>query len=247
MAPKEPTRAQLSSRLTYTSGQQPAFLRRLQNKIAGTADSEDEFEGEYEDDGSGRPPIPRRPAIPERPEGDEGSEDEDGRDEAPQIVVLREGKHLSGWEVENEKRKAKGLPPLPRPSSPSADADADKPEPSTTEPPPKKEREKKGLNFSTSGAAPNKSKKRKVVPVGGEDELDAAIERKVGKKKKKAKDGDSEEDHLNFTSFGLALCCRLLALGWRIDMLSHCRSVRGPKPPLRYLRAKRTSRTSARL
>jgi hypothetical protein len=102
MAPKEPTRAQLSSRLTYTQTA-PAFLRRLKNKVAGISD--DEEDDEWEDDGSGRPPIPRRPAIPQRPDDDPGSAGEDNADEAPQVVVLKEGKHLSQWEVENEKRK----------------------------------------------------------------------------------------------------------------------------------------------
>lgn len=71
--------------------------------MSGTANEDDEDEYEY--DGSGRPPIPTRPAIPERPEGDPGSGEEDDGDEAPQIVVLKEGKHLSEREVENEKRR----------------------------------------------------------------------------------------------------------------------------------------------
>jgi hypothetical protein len=57
------------------------------------------------EDSSGRPPIPCQPPIPERPADDPGSEGEDGDDEAPQVVALKEGKHLSAWEVENEKRK----------------------------------------------------------------------------------------------------------------------------------------------
>lgn len=100
--PKEPTNHQISARLAYNA-QTPAFLRRMQNRVSGQPDEEDD--DEFEDDGSGRPPIPRRPAIPERPDDDPGSAEEDDGDEAPQIVVLREGKHLSGREVENEKRK----------------------------------------------------------------------------------------------------------------------------------------------
>ena len=66
----------------------------------------DEEDDEWEYDGSGRPPIPKRPAIPERPADNPGSADEDDDvDEKPQIVVLREGKHLSEREVENEKRR----------------------------------------------------------------------------------------------------------------------------------------------
>ena len=104
MAPKEPTKHQLSSRLAY-SQHTPAFLRKLQSRISGAPNEDSDEDPEFEDDGSGRPPIPRRPPIPERPADDPGSEDEDGDDEAPQVVVLKEGKHLSAWEVENEKRK----------------------------------------------------------------------------------------------------------------------------------------------
>jgi Domain of unknown function (DUF4604) len=108
MAPKEPTKHQLSSRLTY-SQHTPAFLRKLQSRVSGVPgeDSDENEDLEFEDDGSGRPPIPRRPPIPERPADNPGSgdEEEDRDDEAPQVVVLKEGKHLSAWEVENEKRK----------------------------------------------------------------------------------------------------------------------------------------------
>ena len=103
MAPKEPTRAQLSSKLTYQA-QVPAFLRRMQGAAGGRRGS-DEDDDEFEYDGSGRPPIPRRPAIPTRPDDDPGSAEEDDGDEKPQVVVLKEGKHLSEREVENEKRK----------------------------------------------------------------------------------------------------------------------------------------------
>jgi hypothetical protein len=104
MAPKEPTKHQLSARLTY-SQQTPAFLRKLQSRVSGFPDEDSDESPEFEDDGSGRPPIPRRPPIPERPSSDPGSAEEDKDDEAPQVVVLKEGKHLSSREVENEKRK----------------------------------------------------------------------------------------------------------------------------------------------
>ena len=105
MAPKEPTKHQLSSRLTYSQNT-PAFLHKLQSQVSGIPndDSDDENQ-EFEDDGSGRPPIPRRPAIPERPADDPGSGEDDLDDEAPQVVVLKEGKHLSARDVQNEKRK----------------------------------------------------------------------------------------------------------------------------------------------
>jgi hypothetical protein len=110
---REPTKHQLSSRLSYQQ-HTPAFLRRLKNTYGGGRHGDDEDEEddgptygdeEFEDDGSGRPPIPVRPAIPERPKDNPGSEDEDGDDEKPQVVVVREGKHLTEREVLNEKRK----------------------------------------------------------------------------------------------------------------------------------------------
>ena len=108
-----PTNAQISSRLSY-SQDTPAFLRKLQNRVAGVRDSpeyEDDYSrgGEFYDDGSGRPPIPQRPAIPERPEDEPGSADEDEGDEKPQVVVLREGKHLSAHQAENERRKGASI------------------------------------------------------------------------------------------------------------------------------------------
>jgi len=41
MAPKEPTRAQLSSRLGYNAST-PAFLQKFKNKLTGVGDDEDE-------------------------------------------------------------------------------------------------------------------------------------------------------------------------------------------------------------
>jgi len=123
MAPKEPTKHQLSSRLTY-SQHTPTFLRKLQSRVSGVPDEDSDENLEFEDDGSGRPPIPRRPPIPERPTDNPGSgdEQEDRDDEAPQVVVLKEGKHLSAWEVENEKRKGERAT-CPGPVSMSATSD----------------------------------------------------------------------------------------------------------------------------
>ncbi|KAJ7786615.1 hypothetical protein B0H16DRAFT_1876601 [Mycena metata] len=126
MAPnKEPTRQQISSRLQYNANT-PKFLQKLQNRIAGVADEDEEYDDEFEpDDGSGRPPIPRRPAIPERPDNDPGSADEDDGDEKPQVVVLREGKHLTAREAENVRRQERGLPPLPDPAESTSKAPPD--------------------------------------------------------------------------------------------------------------------------
>ena len=106
MAPKEPTRYQLSSRLAY-SQDTPLFLQRLKNRVAGHTNDDEAADEDFDEwqASSGRPPIPRRPTPPERPEGEVGSADEDSEDEKPQIVVLKEGKHMSERDVENEKRK----------------------------------------------------------------------------------------------------------------------------------------------
>ncbi|KAH9985119.1 hypothetical protein BJV77DRAFT_137327 [Russula vinacea] len=169
MAPKEPTKHQLSARLAYSQNT-PAFLRKLQSRVSGIPDEDSDENPEFEDDGSGRPPIPRRPPIPERPSSDPGSGDEDRDDEAPQVVVLKEGKHLSAREVENEKRKAKGLPPLPDPSA-SASGDAKE---SKAKKPDAKEKISLSFSSSASSGSPSKSRpmmaKRKAVGSGrGED------------------------------------------------------------------------------
>lgn len=102
MAPKEPTRYQLSSRLEYRK-QTPPFLRKLRGQHSNEEDEELLY-----DDGSGRPPIPVRPASPRHRDDDYTSTNEDDADERPQVVVLKAGKHLTAEEVENERRK--GLP-----------------------------------------------------------------------------------------------------------------------------------------
>ncbi|KAF7307142.1 DUF4604 domain-containing protein [Mycena indigotica] len=185
--PKEPTRAQLSSRLTY-SQTTPRFLQKLQNRVAGIPDEDDEQDDEYETlDNSGRPPIPRRPPIPERPADDPGSADEDDADERPQVVVLKEGKHLSEREAENIRRKEKGLQPLPDPDPPTATSSKtteDDHRPKKVKPPPP------SLSFSTAkngfkaGAA-----KRKAILNGSAGDLQPA--------KKKAK-----KDTKTLLSFG---------------------------------------------
>ncbi|KAH9939517.1 hypothetical protein B0H21DRAFT_698363 [Amylocystis lapponica] len=174
---REPTRHQLSARLAYNA-KTPAFLQRLQNRVAGTDTHSDD---EFEDDGSGRPPIPRRPAIPERPADDAGSADEDDGDERPQIVVLREGKHLTEREAENEKRKAKGLPPLPEATETQSE------EPAATNPktgPAAPKSKVANLSFSSSRTGTNsKAGKRKAVGDARDDEGEPA--KKVSKKKPK--------------------------------------------------------------
>ncbi|TFY61731.1 hypothetical protein EVG20_g6947 [Dentipellis fragilis] len=185
MAPKEPNRHQLSSRLAYSQNT-PAFLQKFKNRIAGISDDEDENgDDEYEYVGGGRPPIPKRPAIPERPADDPGSADEDADDERPQVVVLREGKHLSQREVENEKRKAKGLPPLPEPQElPSKSGGG-----STAAQKLAKEEKKEqyGLSFSSGFGSKKSSGKRKAVGQPDDDEQDGPSDKTKKSSKRKGK------------------------------------------------------------
>lgn len=195
MAPKEPTKHQLSSRLTYNQ-HTPVFLRKLQSRVSGIPDEDSDENPEFEDDGSGRPPIPRRPPIPERPASDPGSGDEDRDDEAPQVVVLKEGKHLSAWEVENERRKAKGLSLLPDPSAPAAEVPSgdSKDQKSTKK---QDAKEKKNLSFSSGPSSSSRPMTTKRKAVGDEDDSESRVggsALRVKTKKKKPKVGLSFAD-----------------------------------------------------
>ncbi|CAA7266813.1 unnamed protein product [Cyclocybe aegerita] len=163
MAPREPTRAQLSSRLAYQQST-PSFLLKLQNRINGIPDEDDDDDEEFEYVGGGREPIPKRPrpAIPERPQDDPGSADEDDGDEKPQVVVLKAGKHLTEREAENVRRAEKGLPPLPHPDVEKKDADPkqDKSQDASSS---TSKSTPQGLTFSSSSKAGPKSNKRKAV------------------------------------------------------------------------------------
>jgi len=179
--PKELTRGQLTKGLGYQENV-PSFLRALHARVNNP----------YGNDEDENAPQSDRPPIPTRPEG-EASGDEESGEEKPQVVVLREGKHLSELEAENEKRRAKGLPPLPQ----KTDSKSDTAEPST-ERSNTKGKPPKGLSFG-SGKAPSKDKKRKVIGDGWEDTKDTAEHK--GKKTKKSKKeskgllsfGDGEE------------------------------------------------------
>ncbi|KAG6337109.1 hypothetical protein ID866_1983 [Astraeus odoratus] len=186
MAPKELTRHQLSSRLQYQS-RTPTFLQRLQNKVRGGPTDEDEDEPQYYDDGSGRPPIPVRPAIPERPSDDRGSASEDDADELPQVVVLKEGKHLTAREAENERRKAKGLPLLPSDDE-SSKLEDDKQPQSQKAPQPAKRKQKTNLSFSSSkdgSTASSGKSKRKIITDDNESGAEDGREKTARKKKPK--------------------------------------------------------------
>ncbi|KAI0366273.1 hypothetical protein BV20DRAFT_971979 [Pilatotrama ljubarskyi] len=184
--PREPTRQQLSSKLQYQA-KVPAFLQRIQAQTSGGRVDNGDEDDEFEYDGSGRPPIPRRPAIPERPDDEPGSAGEDDEDEKPQVVVLKQGKHLTEVEAENEKRKAKGLPPLPERSALEAKAGDEKAE-GSGDPAPKASTAPQGLSFSSGAAAKGKTSKRKAVGDGRDDADKPQPPTKGTKKKAKKQD-----------------------------------------------------------
>jgi hypothetical protein len=88
-----PSKVQLRGLSWNSSAAQPAFLKNAMAALQGPKPARDL------DEGSGRP------AIPQRPEGEEEESDEDewdmGRgEEAPAVVVLKEGRHIDRSEVD---------------------------------------------------------------------------------------------------------------------------------------------------
>ncbi|THH11018.1 hypothetical protein EW145_g919 [Phellinidium pouzarii] len=187
MAPKEPTRYQVSSRLAYSQST-PAFIQRLKNNVAGVS-NEDEHDA-FDDwqAASGRPPIPRRPSPPQRPDDDLGSADEDDGDEKPQVVVLKEGKHMTAREVENEKRRARNLPPLPDESHETED--------NTREDGKKDTKEK--MKAGDSDSVKSTGKKRKAVG----DDLDEVVNKEKPEKKSKKTTKAKKANNGALLSFG---------------------------------------------
>lgn len=95
--------------LTYTPAKTPSFLKAFQAQLAGAPPpgSKDPYSAS-----DGRAALPGREGRQtseereeqERLEGDEFGWGEGG-DDAPQVVVLKEGKHLTLEEMEDERRK----------------------------------------------------------------------------------------------------------------------------------------------
>lgn len=104
--PKQ-TPYQFKSGLAYNQTT-PTFLQQFKNQATGRS-NDDNQEGyddwEPESSSSAGASRNRRATPPSRPDDEPGSADEDDDDERPQVVVLKEGKHLTALEVENEKRK----------------------------------------------------------------------------------------------------------------------------------------------
>ena len=109
-----------ASGLTYVANT-PSFLKNF-GKAPASPPHSDRFEGQRAES-SGRPgrePLPERPTDGKWAKGsdDEGgaaeSEDDEwgevfggGGDDGPQVVVLKEGRHLTAEDVKRERRSGK--------------------------------------------------------------------------------------------------------------------------------------------
>lgn len=97
-----PSKVQLRGLSWNEQAAKPAFLQNALAALQGPRASR----AELSSDGSGRP------AIPERPEGDRGGDESEEDewdlargDEAPAVVVLKEGKHIDRDEVDRIRRE----------------------------------------------------------------------------------------------------------------------------------------------
>ncbi|KAF8751728.1 hypothetical protein RHS01_08433 [Rhizoctonia solani] len=193
---KGPTPHQISSRLQYSQGV-PSFLRQLQSQVGGQLSSQRYGRGDNDDEPeiANMPPDEEdgnvynpdwdrtsRPAVDRqyRRNGTPSEDEEDSGDEKPQIVVLKEGKHLSAKEVEREKRRAQGLPD-----------DESEPDEKSTEAPEAKAKPSKAKSSTFSdphvstGAKPKA--KRKIIGdgAGSQGDKDKISEKPKRKRRRK--------------------------------------------------------------
>lgn len=106
----EPTRAQYSHGLEYVA-QKPTFLQNFGRPAASASSSSPgRGRGDGREGRDGREPLPERPDEDEWAKGSDGEDEEDewdvrfgGGEDGPQVVVLKEGRHLSAAEVERER------------------------------------------------------------------------------------------------------------------------------------------------
>ncbi|KAL8279932.1 hypothetical protein RQP46_007782 [Phenoliferia psychrophenolica] len=171
-----PTKVQLKGLAWNKDAAQPAFLRNAMSALAGPKPKAPEW------DGTGRPPVPERPDGDEEEErqAEESEEDEwdMGRgEEAPAVVVLKEGRHLDREEVDRMRAEAKsGSAPDPLASS--------------SAPPPKT----KGVG-SLAFSSGTGSKRKAVAGDAGAAEWDSVVKRsRVDVEAKQAADEKSKVD-----------------------------------------------------
>jgi len=147
---KGPSKNQLRG-LTYQDNK-PAFLRNIATALSGSAPAS-----------SDRPPIPTRPGRSGDDDNDDDDEPFDNNDygeEAPQIVVLNEGKHLTAEEAEVEKLNEADRPPIEKAQ--------------------KREGTLKFASNSNQGSGSGPGQKRKNRSVGQYDEPDMDAEENDG-------------------------------------------------------------------
>ena len=114
--PRDPTRQQVSAGLQYVA-QKPAFLQNFGHAPVSPPPGrrgESSRAGAAGQGGSGREPLPERPREGEWAKGsdDEGGDEEDeweqmygGGDDGPQVVVLKQGRHLDADQLRRERNR----------------------------------------------------------------------------------------------------------------------------------------------
>ncbi|EIW66258.1 hypothetical protein TREMEDRAFT_70186 [Tremella mesenterica DSM 1558] len=176
--PKDPTRQQYSSGLTYVA-QKPSFLQNF-GKVPTSPPHQN---GQSSNN---REPLPSRPREgrwakgSDNEEEDPGEEDEweesyGGGEDGPQVVVLKQGRHLNADELKRERQRASGK----NEDSPPQETMIK----SQTEEHPQTRIQKARATVSTSS-------KRKLVggEIHGEGEKDKDGDTVKGKRKKKKAD-----------------------------------------------------------
>ncbi|KAK4056228.1 hypothetical protein OIO90_002671 [Microbotryomycetes sp. JL221] len=150
-SPPGPTKQQLRGLQYNADAAKPAFLRNAIAALSGTSQSNNNASVR-----DGRVPIPSRPDNDQDHMGAGDDSDQDewdlGRgEEAPAVVVLKEGKHLDKTEVDQLRQQAK------------ANNERD---PLQAQDEAAKERRKGTLNFASGGTGGSGNNKRQRVPVG---------------------------------------------------------------------------------
>ena len=191
--PRDPTRNQISNGLTYVANT-PSFLQNF-GKRPPTPPPADRF-AQGSSSRQGREPLPERPsdgkwARGSDDEGDgKGQESDDewgeiyggGGDDGPQVVVLKEGRHLTAEDVKRERRIGETRPYHELTSLAAGKASKS---PSPERPVAPKEQSKQSKPKAQIPKTQPSSTKRKLVGQDeGAKEFPAALSGKVKKKKK---------------------------------------------------------------
>ncbi|CED84779.1 Domain of unknown function DUF4604 [Phaffia rhodozyma] len=201
--------------LSYVAPKTPSFLAAFQAQLQGGPPPDSTSEYEYSSsrsalelgEGNQRAALPERGArqtSEEREEEERQRELEgdelgwgEGGDDAPQIVVLKEGKHLSREEIEDDRRIAKGLPPIHKTASISSKQSGLGASNAASETP-------NGSKTSSTNPPVPKTNKRKAMAVGqdAEDKSHADESTEGSKKKKKEKKIKEKKGLLSFDEEG---------------------------------------------